>query len=274
MHRTCGELRSTGDCGPAVQACRFCFASGSLEIIPNLPATSFDQGGLRCSGLFACGDLVGTWEFQNSSNFLSCTGIGSCGFNFVVENVGAVCCDNEQSCSGAAFALTTDPASNCTQDACCRGGNSCSTGQQLFNVNSLYCTGEQACLQLTAVLSGDLFCDGYSNETCSSFPGGGTSFAFEANHANKHCIQCISNEYGGICKEVLFDFTAAPATTVRMKCEGSDACMDSTILLTAGVTLYIHCDGGSTCSGLIVDASALGISGFGNCCVPLKMRSS
>ena len=133
----------------------------------------------------------------------------------------------------------------------CVGITSCSLGQQLQNVNSLYCTGEQACLNLLAELSGDLFCDGDANDTCSS----PTSFGFKANDANKHCIQCISNDYGGICKTVLFDFTALPAdpaTTVRMKCEGSDACGSSLILLPAGVTLYIHCDGPNTCIGLQV----------------------
>ena len=161
MRRSCGELCSTGDCGPAANACASCIASGSPESIPNPPDTSFDQGGLRCSGYLACTNLTGAWKFEDSSNFLSCTGIGSCR-TFSVENVGAVCCDNVNSdpCLGSAFTLTTDPASTCTQDVCCRGLTSCSFGQTLQNVNSLYCTSEQACLQLTASLSGDLFCDG------------------------------------------------------------------------------------------------------------------
>ena len=275
MHRTCGALRSTGNCGPALGACWGCTASGSPEIIPNLPNTGFDQGGLRCSGISACINLDGTWEFQDSSNFLSCTGTGSCS-NFFVENVGAVCCDGD-ACQQGTYTLTTDPASTCTQDVCCGGDLSCRLNHTLKNVNSLYCTGLLSCQSLRAELSGDLFCDGDSFDTCSGSPGAETEFIFAANDNHTHCIQCISNRDTGRCNGVLFNFTAippAPATTVRMKCKGSDACTDSNIMLTAGVTLYIDCDGGSTCSALNVDTSALGISGFGNCCVPLEMRSS
>ena len=276
MHRTCGALRSTGNCGPEENACASCTANGSPETIPNLlPATSFDQGGLRCSGEFACRDLAGTWKFQNSSNFLSCTGGSSC-IAFFVENVGAVCCDsNFGLCQRGTYTLTTDPASTCTQDVCCRGPRSCSINHQLKNVNSLYCSGENACSELRAELSGDLFCEGDSFGTCSNLLGE-TEFIFAANDHNEHCLQCISNGNAKTCSSVLFDFTAipaAPATTVRMKCEGSDACSGSNIRLTPGVTLYIHCDGGSTCDELNV-TGALGISGFGNCCVPLEMRSS
>ena len=273
MHRICGALRSTGNCGPAPSACGSCTASGSPEIIPNLPNTSFDQGGLRCSGESACSFLGGTWKFQDSSNFLSCTGINSC-TSFFVENVGAVCCDSDNNlCRQGTYTLTTDPASTCTQDVCCKGAISCSFGHQLKNVNSLYCSGQFACSWLRAELSGDLFCDG--GVTCANFIGE-TEFIFEANSDHQHCIQCISDGNLGTCDRVLFNFAAippAPATTVRMKCEGSDACSGSSITLTAGVTLYIHCEGGSTCDELNV-TGALGILGFGNCCVPLKMRSS
>ena len=281
MHRICGALRSTGNCGPAPGACSDCTASGSPEIIPNLPNTSFDQGGLRCSGESACFNLSGTWKFQDSSNFLSCTGKDSCS-SFFVGNVGAVCCDNVDNggsgpCRSGNYALTTDPASTCTQDVCCSGRLSCSDNHQLKNVNSLYCEGAFTCQSLRAELSGDLFCYANGFGTCSSFKDIDTEFFFEANNDHQHCIQCISNGNVGTCLDVLFDFTAipaAPATTVRMKCEGSNACTDSNITLTAGVTLYMHCDGGSTCSALNVNTSALGILGFGNCCVPLKMRSS
>ena len=134
----------------------------------------------------------------------------------------------------------------------------------------------RTCSGLRAELSGDLFCDGDSPGTCSNFFSE-TEFIFEAlNDDHEICIQCKSRGSAQFCTEVLFDFTAipsSPATTVRMKCEGSDTC--SYPNLTANVTLYIHCDGGGTCFGLNVNTSALGISGFGNChcCVPRKMRS-
>ena len=268
--------RTWGNCS-AEDACTSCTASGSPEIIPNLPNTSFDQGGLRCSGESACTNIPGTWKFQDSSNFLSCTGSGSCR-SFFVENVGAVCCDSYfVPCEAGTYTLTTDPASTCTQDVCSRGELAFNANPRLKNVNSLYCSGRLACSALKAELSGDVFCDGDSFGTCSSSLGS-TSFTFEANDDHQHCIQCISNGNAATCRSVLFDFTAIPAapnTTVRMKCEGSNACGEaSRIALTAGVTLYIHCDGGSTCQALNVDTGALGISGFGSCCVPLNMRSS
>ena len=108
-----------------------------------------DFEALECSGYNSCRSSAlekkkdHFFKFSDPSSYLLCSGWSSCR-NWNVENVGAACCTNAQTChTGSKIHMTSEP-SRCTNDICCAEYEACKLSE-FRGVHSLSCSGNFAC---------------------------------------------------------------------------------------------------------------------------------
>ncbi|CAK9072591.1 Autophagy-related protein 18a [Durusdinium trenchii] len=222
-----------------------------------LPANKdrFPKGFLLCQGgstTCTTADTDTIVRFRSASDYLECTGVGTCTDAWNVKNAGAACCSEKGACSLSTISLSPD--GGCQNDMCCDGVDSCSQGE-LGGIQSLSCRAARACSSATVDLARDLYCDAISLVGGS---GGGScqesTFTFSDEF---HVIDCFG---AYTCKESTFDF--ASGSSISLQCQSpsgvsnGQACKEANIQLKGDSCIDINCDGnnlGSDCEGLTVE---------------------